>query len=107
MDHKWSKSRISDFTELISKSENGTKSKKLPNPKPVDHFIRKRSTGKHFQHGLQTESSVGDDIQIENLPQNFQPHGFYTGSAEDIGNEAPIFNHGDQLQVASTFHCSW
>ncbi|PON52793.1 TAF RNA polymerase I subunit A [Parasponia andersonii] len=57
----------------------------------------------HSDSGLQTESSVGDEIQIENLPQNFRPQGFYANSDENTGNEASISNHGDQLHFASTF----
>ncbi|XP_062093582.1 uncharacterized protein LOC133799581 isoform X2 [Humulus lupulus] len=52
--------------------------------------------------GLQTESSVGvDSVQIETLPQNFQPQGFYANSADNTGSEALESCHGDQ--ITSTF----
>lgn len=55
------------------------------------------STNVDSRHG---EHLVGiDNMQIETLPQNFQPQDFYANSAENTGSEA---NHGEQRQFASS-----
>lgn len=69
-----------------------------------DSSIKNDKVPIHSDSGLRTESSVRvDSVQMENLPQNFQPQGFYANSAENTENEASMSNHGDQLQFASTF----
>ncbi|KAF3440579.1 hypothetical protein FNV43_RR18863 [Rhamnella rubrinervis] len=56
------------------------------------------STNVDSRHG---EHLVGiDNMQIETLPQNFQPQDFYANSAENTGSEA---THSEQRQFASSF----